>query len=619
MNWLLLRPVRRFVKQAALASLLLNLVLITPSLYMLEVFDRVFTSRSTETLAMLTGFAVLALLLGACLDRARAVLLARAGRIVDEALSPQALAATLVDAARGRAGADRHSLLDIGRLRAFCASPALHALFDAPWLPVYLAVIYALHPLLGVAATTAAVLLFALGFVTERRTRTVTERSLGAGRAASAHTDALLRNAEVLLGMGMLAPALRGWRRLYDATLAQQQALGDASAGLAALGRLLRQLVQVAMLGLGAGLVVGGDASPGIMVAATVLIARALQPVELLISGWKSLVEVRGAWARLQQRQVEAPEAPAATLPPVRGEVGLERVVYFADRERAALVKGVSLQLKAGECLGLIGASGSGKTTLLRLLLGLRLPSSGCVRLDGIEIGAWPRERLAGCVGYLPQDVELFAGSVAHNIARLADAPADADAVLDAARRAGVHEMIARLPKAYETEIGEGGCALSGGQRQRIGLARALYGAPRLVVLDEPNAHLDAEGESALMTAIESLKAAGATVVLVSHRPSLMRQADRLAVLREGALELLGPRDQVLARLAQPALQGVGPGSRASAGDGARTTIHSATSPPSVASSTASADAAHRADIGSAASGIPPAAPVARQSREACA
>jgi ABC-type protease/lipase transport system fused ATPase/permease subunit len=277
------------------------------------------------------------------------------------------------------------------------------------------------------------------------------------------------------------------------------------------------------------------------------MIARALQPVEHLIAGWKSLVEVRGAWKRLHGQLMDAAGEQVLRLPPVRGDLSLERVVLIADGQRPPVIKGVSLTLAPGQCLGLIGPSASGKTTLLRLMLGLRTPSAGTVRLDGVDLGAWPREQLIGAVGYLPQDVELFAGTVAHNIARLGEI--DSERVIEAARLAGVHEMIRGLPNAYETEVGESGCGLSGGQRQRIALARAVYGDPKLVLLDEPNANLDSEGEEALSAAIDHLKQAGTTVVLVSHRPSLMRCADKLAVLRDGALDLFGSRDEVLARL----------------------------------------------------------------------
>lgn len=547
MNWLLAPQIRPFITLAAVASLLLNLALIVPSLYMLEVFDRVFSSRSVETLLMLSLLALVALALAYCMDRSRSMLLARAGRIVDEALSARALSSALDGAAMGHEGRDASALKDISRMRTFLSGPAIQAMFDAPWLPIYLALIFALHPALGLAAVVSACLLFGLGVWTERAIRTDAAQTVSSSRRAAQGIEALTRNAEVLMGMGMKAQAMRGWAEMHADVLDAQQRLGQASSSLAALGRVLRQVVQVSMLGIGAWLVIAGHASPGIMVAATVLVGRALQPVEHLISGWRSLIDVRDAWCRLAQAPASAGMGDAPTMPEVRGQLSLEGVTMVAKAGQPPVIKAVSLSVQAGECIGLIGPCGSGKTTLLRLMLGLRVPHAGKVRLDGVDMALWPREQLAGVVGYLPQDVELFAGTVSHNIAGLG--PADGARVIQAAQLAGVHDLVLRLPHAYETEVGDGGEQLSGGMRQRIALARAVYGQPRLLVLDEPNANLDSEGEDALAAAIEHLKRQGCTVVLVSHRPSLMRLASKLAVLREGALLMFGPREQVMARL----------------------------------------------------------------------
>ena len=557
MNWLLLRPLRPFTLLAASASLLLNLALVVPSLYMLQVFDRVFASRSVETLVMLGLFALLALGMAFCMDRGRSLLLARAGRTVDEALAAPALTAALTASAHGQGSAAASALPDIAKLRGFLASPAVNALFDAPWLPIYLAVIFLLHPLLGWTALVSAAGLFALGLASDHLLRADAARATAGARAGGQRIDALTRNAEVLVGMGMLGNAVAAWGAAHGEQQQTQERLGSTGATLAASGRALRQGVQVVMLALGAWLVVAGHASPGIMIAATLLLGRALQPVEHLIAGWRALVEVRAAWSRLQQQVVAAPGAAALQLPALRGALSLERVGLRAPAatagpaaaQRPPLVWAVSLSLEPGECLGLIGPSGSGKTTLVRLMLGLRTPDVGAVRLDGVTLAQWSAAQLNGAIGYLPQDVELFAGSVAHNIARLGTI--DSPAVMAAANLAGIHEMVARLPQAYDTDLGDAGGLLSGGQRQRIALARAVYGLPKLVVLDEPNASLDAEGEEALASAIVALKKAGTTVVLVSHRPALMRHADTLAVLRDGALDTVGPRDQVLARLAQ--------------------------------------------------------------------
>jgi PrtD family type I secretion system ABC transporter len=459
-------------------------------------------------------------------------------------LSPAALASTLRRAAGASKRLDRDMLRDISQLRAFLSGSGIQALFDAPWLPVYLLVIALMHPLLGATAAGGACLLAALGVLTEVLTRHKAEQALSRSRATSHQAEALARNAEAIVGMGMSSAAIAGWQVRHEEQLDAQARLHAASASLSALARMTRQLLQVGMLGIGAWLVVELHASPGIMVAATILVGRALQPVEHLIGGWKSLVEARGAWRRLTERPFESAGTGAVALPAPSGRLEVERLVFGHTPLRPAVVKGVEFSLQAGESLGIIGPSASGKTTLLRLLLGIWTPQAGVVRLDGADIARWDRDALGAHVGYLPQDVELFGGTVAQNIARLAGV--DSAAVVEAARLAHAHEMILRLPEGYDTQIGEVGAVLSGGQRQRIALARALYGHPRLVVLDEPNANLDTEGEVALSAALHELKARGVTVLMVSHRPALMSQLDKLAVLKDGVLEAFGPSADIL-------------------------------------------------------------------------
>jgi PrtD family type I secretion system ABC transporter len=547
MNWLFARQLRPFVLLAGGASLLLNLALLMPSIYMVQVFDRVFASRSIETLAMLTALTVLALALAYCMDVVRARALAWVGAALDRRLSPAALSALLHRSAQpGRSDGD--ALRDIAQLRGFLSGTGIQALFDAPWFPIYVLVITLMHPLLGLAAVLGAVVLLGLGVASERLTREATQRAQQESRAAKHHAGALARNAEVIIGMGMTAGAVAGWRARHDKVLETQAALGATSSRLAASARIARQGLQVAMLALGAWLVIQAHASAGIMIAATILLGRALQPAEQLISGWKGLVEARGAWQRLSEQASISSTHSDLVLPAPSGRLELERVVFAATPSGPTLIKGVSLRIDAGESIGLVGPSASGKTTLVRLILGIWTPRTGCVRLDGADIAHWQRDALGAHVGYLPQDVELFAGTVAHNIARLA--AVDDDRVVAAARLAHAHEMILRLPQGYDTQIGEAGAVLSGGQRQRIALARALYGDPKLVVLDEPNANLDAEGEAALMQAIAALKARGVSVIMVGHRQKLMSQLDKLAVLRDGALEAFGPTAAVLPRLA---------------------------------------------------------------------
>jgi len=487
---------------AAGASLLLNLAMLIPSLYTLQIFDRVFASRSVETLAMLSVLTFVALGFAYCMDVARARALAAAGRTLQCALAAPALEQALLHTASGIDGTHADGMRDVARLRNFLNSGGIRALFDAPWLPIYLLAIGLMHPLLGLAAGIGAVALALLAVATEQMTRDAADAALRRSRMVGRNAESLIRHAEVLVGMGMSRSAVGAWREAHEQQLAADTALGDVSARLSALARVARQLVQLTVLALGAWLVIDTGASPGIMVAATILLSRALQPVEHLISGWKYLVEARGAWQRLSA-------------------------------------------LEAGESLGIIGASGSGKTTLARLLVGVWQPQTGAVRLDNANMVHWDRGELGPHLGYLPQDASLFAGTVAQNIARLGTV--DADQVIDAARRAQAHDMIQRLPDGYDTRVGDGGTRLSGGQRQRIALARALYGRPKVVVLDEPDANLDAAGVSALKAALRTLKASGATVIVVGHRAGLMSQFDKIAVMNEGALIAFGPAAQVLA------------------------------------------------------------------------
>jgi PrtD family type I secretion system ABC transporter len=546
MSWLFSRALRPFMTAALLASLLMNLMMLGPSLYMLQVFDRVFSSGSLETLTMLTLLVSLSLALVAAMDVLRARLLAWASTVLDRRIGPQVLETVLDDAAHARQRRNPYSVRDVALLRGFLGGGGIFALFDAPWFPIYLAVIFAFHPWLGWTALLGAILLFGLILLTDRMTRRPIDRLTGSTRSASRFIDAAMRNAEVVAGMGMGTAVVQRWTGLNQEVTQEQMALQRVQSRLQAAVKVLRMALQVAMLGVGAWLVLRQEASAGVMVAGSILLSKALQPVEQLVSGWRSLVEARSAWSRLQDESLQTPSGERVELPQPAGRLDLERVVFQLPSQSTALVKGISLSLAPGESLGIIGPSGSGKTSLLRLLLGIWRPQSGVVRLDGADIAVWGRDRMGQHVGYLPQDIELFAGTVAENIARLRQP--DSQAVIQAAQLAGAHELILRLPYGYETEVGEGGAALSGGQRQRIALARALYGDPCLVVLDEPNSNLDAEGEAALAGALLSLRERRRTVVMVGHRPSMMVGMSRLAILRDGSLEALGTPAEVMAR-----------------------------------------------------------------------
>ncbi|HKR33239.1 MAG TPA: type I secretion system permease/ATPase [Steroidobacteraceae bacterium] len=554
MRWLFVRRLRSFVLLAAAASFVLNVALLMPAIYMMQVFDRVFTSNSVETLIMLGLITLLFLVLGLFVDTVRSRALAWAGRSLDRKLAPAAIRSSLQEASAGAGRADTDALRDIAQLRTFLSGPGVLALFDAPWATLYLALITLMHPLLGLTAALGALVLVALGVITDRLTRDAAGQSLRSSRTSTRTAERLARNAEVIVGMGMTAAAVARWRQDHEQSLLAQETHSRASSVLAALARTLRQVLQVAMLGLGAWLVIDMQASSGIMIAATILLSRALQPVEHLISGWRALTDARGAWQRLGERAADVPADSSVALPAPSGLIEVERVAYAFAPSRPALLRNVTFTLSAGQSLGVIGASASGKTTLIRLLLGLARPQSGCVRLDGADTSRWDREALGQHVGYLPQAVELFSGTVGENIARLcaASGPEASERIVRAARLAHAHEMILQLPDGYETQIGEGGAVLSGGQRQRIALARALYGEPRLIVLDEPNANLDTVGEAALLAALAELKARAVTVIMVTHSPMLMAALDKLAHLKNGTLELYGPSAAVLARLRSP-------------------------------------------------------------------
>jgi len=544
----LVRGIRRYFIYAGLFSLTINALLLVPAIYMLQVFDRVLSSRSDETLVMLSVAAMLALLMMAALDVLRARLLAACGVVLDRRLGPQVLQGVLAQTARLSGAEHLNGLRDVATLRNFLVGAGIIALFDAPWLPLFLLLIYLFHPVLGAVALAGAVLMLLLAVLNERLTRAPLEQVLAAGRRAGRFVDAATGNAETVSALGMQRAVTQRWQSLNEAALGEQSAASGLGATFAGLTKFTRQFIQMAMLGTGAYLVIVQHLSAGVMIACTIILGRALAPVEMLVAGWRHLVEVRGAWQRLQKLFAANPRPqPGTVLPAPRGELAAERVVYgFPGAERPAL-RGVSFSLKAGESLGVIGPTAAGKSTLARLAVGVWKPAAGAVRLDGADVASWPREQLGPHIGYVPQAVGLFAGTVAANIARLGEP--DAAAVIRAAQRAHAHEMILRLPRGYDTEIGEAGAGLSPGQRQRVALARALYGEPRLLVLDEPNANLDAEGDEALIRTLGDLKQDAVTVIVVAHRPSLLAGVDKLLVLKDGVAEIFGPRAEVMARV----------------------------------------------------------------------
>ena len=546
-----LAGLRPYVLITGFFSFVMNLLLLAPPLYMLQVFDRVLTSRSNETLVALTLATGIALAVMAGLDLVRSYLLAALGRAIDRMVGPKVIDSLLGSAARSGASQHAYALRDVGALRGFFSGAGMLALFDAPWLPVFLLVIALFHPLLGLIALIGSLTMLTLAYLNERLTHRPVERAQSEGRKASRFIDTSVRNAEVVHALGMLPAVTRRWAELNEAALAEQASATRAGAAVSSSTKFARQIIQTAMLAAGAYVVIDHQVSAGVMMAATILLGRALAPVEQLVAGWKHLIEARAAWRRLDELfKSRNDEQSTTALPAPQGRLAVERVVFGVKGADRPIIRGASFSLPAGESLGVIGPSASGKSTLARLIVGIWRPVAGTVRLDGADVSTWPREDLGRHIGYLPQEVELFPGTVTQNIARLGEP--DAAAVIRAAQRANVHELILRLPNGYDTEIGER-FALSPGQRQRIALARALYGDPRLVVLDEPNSNLDADGEQALLATMRALKEQGVTVVVVAHRPSLLVGVDKVLVLREGNVEAFGPRGEVLQRIVRRA------------------------------------------------------------------
>ncbi|MBI2317614.1 MAG: type I secretion system permease/ATPase [Betaproteobacteria bacterium] len=446
---------------------------------------------------------------------------------------------------------------DIAALRNVFSANGLIALFDAPWVVIYVAVIWAFHPALGLGAAFAAVLMLGLAWLNDRVSRAALEDLQKEGRRASHYVESSLRNAEVLQALGMTERLLERWRGFQNRVAALQTSASRSSGAFGATTKSLRQAIQILMLALGAYLVLTQQASAGIMIATTILLGRAVQPVEQLVGSWRMLIDALSAHRRLAELSKDFEhERERVSLPRPEGRLIAEGVSYRAPGSEKPILINVGLGLAPGEALAIIGASAAGKSTLARLLTGIWAPNTGTVRLDGAEVASWPRAELGPWIGYVPQDVELFDGSVADNIARLGKV--DSEAVVAAARRANAHEMILSLAQGYDTPVGEQGAHLSPGQRQRVALARALYGDPRLVVLDEPNSNLDGAGEIALAQALSALRSEGVTTVVVTHRPSLIAHVDKILILEAGRIQQYGPASEVMKALPRQAQAMVG-------------------------------------------------------------
>ena len=539
---------RRVWGGVAVFSACLNMLMLSVPLYMMQVYDRVLATGNVDTLLALTVMVVAALLVLGLLDALRGRVMVRVGAWLDRELGSPVLAGAVAGALRTGGGVSAQGLRDLATVRGYLGGTGVMPLFDAPWAPVFLAIVFLIHPVLGWIGLGGAVALFGCAVLNDLTTRKKVAEANGAATRALNAADAAVRNADAIAAMGMLPALAHRWREAGALGQHLQTSASDSSGCISAIAKSLRFGLQVAMLGVGAYLVILHEMTAGGMIAAAIILARGLAPVEQLINGWRSFVGARTAWRRLQDLMVHAPdEAPSTTLPRPAGRIDLEKVSYVPLGVREPVVQHLSFHLDSGEVLGIVGPSGAGKTTLVRLVVGSLRPTAGHVRLDGADVTAWADEERGRHVGYVPQNVDLFAGTVRDNIARFGRAE-DED-VVAAAKLAGAHEVILGLPKGYDTPIGEGGVPISGGQRQRIALARAVFGSPALLVLDEPNAHLDAEGEQALVEAVVRMRERGVTVILIAQRAGVMAQVDKMLVLRAGAIAAFGPREEVLKSL----------------------------------------------------------------------
>ena len=530
-------------------SFFINALMLVPTFYMLQVYGRVITSGSLTTLSMLTLIMTGLVITLGCLEWTRSRIMVRVSNRLDMLLSRQVYKASFKRALEsGGMDASAQPLNDLTGLRQFLSGNGLFAFFDAPWLPIYIAVMFMFHPWFGWVATGSALLLLLLAFVNERLTGPTLAQANKEHIGASLYTTKNLRNAEVIESMGMLETLMdRWWTRQKNVLLLQSRA-SDKGAMISTLSRSFRILVQSLILGLGAYLAVDHQVGAGLVFAGSVLLGRALAPIDLIIGSWKGFIAARSQYARLNAILASQQAQPERmSLPAPKGDVQVENLTVAAPGSNIAIIKNISFSVPAGCVVGIIGPSAAGKSTLARALLGIWAPLQGVVRLDGADISAWDKHELGPHIGYLPQDIELFEGSVSDNIARFTQV--DSEKVILAATTAGVHDMILLLPDGYDTVIGGDGVVLSGGQRQRIGLARALYGSPRLIILDEPNSNLDEVGDRALIAALHRIRLSGATLFVITHRTNIVSQLDRLMVMSNGGLSLFGPRELVLTEL----------------------------------------------------------------------
>lgn len=532
---------------AAGFSAFINVLMLVPSIYMLQIYDRVLSSRSEITLLMVTLIAIGLMAIYAVLETIRSQILVRVGGRLNELLAGRVFAAIFKSAVLRADAGSSQALRDLDVVREFLTGQGLIALFDSPWVPIYAALVFAIHPALGVISVVGGMVIFVLALANELATRRLLFEATVQNMGANGFVDTSLRNVEAVEAMGMLGGIYKRWHDRRLRSLQLQARASDRAGALYAASKFVRIVLQMAILGVGAYYVLHNEISAGLMIAASIIMGRALAPIEIAVATWKQFLSARGAYGRLNDllAKVPAPTEPMP-LPAPRGDVVVENILVAAPGGKLPILRGIGFQVAAGDMIGIIGPSAAGKSTLARALVGVWPVYSGAVRLDGADINTWDKSRLGRYLGYLPQDVELYEGSIAENIARFGEV--DADKVIAAAQNAGVHQLILNLPSGYDTQIGPRGVTLSGGQRQRIALARALYDDPAILVLDEPNSNLDTDGDNALVSALAKLKTQRRTVFVVTHRVHLLAQVDYIMALNQGVIEKFGTRDQILSQ-----------------------------------------------------------------------
>ncbi|PCM45246.1 type I secretion system permease/ATPase [Marinobacter sp. ANT_B65] len=557
---LALRQCKRGFISVGVFSLFINLLMLVPAIYMLQVYDRALGSRSEDTLIMLTLVVVGLFITLALLQMVRSAILVRIGNNIDRDVGDKIFSAMFKQAIDKPGGQGAQPLTDLTTLRQYLTGQGPIAFFDGPWLPIFIAILFVFHPWFGVFSIIAALILIALAFANEKLTGSMLASAGKASIQSTQYAGSCLRNAEVVHAMGMENNLKKRWATRHLDFLLNQGTASDRAGIISNASKTLRMMFQSLMLGLGAYLAIEQEISSGMVIAGSILMGRALAPVDLMIGSWKGFSSARSAYERLQElfRTYHSDQQPMP-LPAPEGALKVESLVVVPPGAQAPALRGVGFELVKGDMLAIVGPSAAGKSSLARALLGVWPVANGSVRLDGADVHQWDKGQLGPHVGYLPQDIELFEGTISENICRFGEL--DPQKVVAAARLAGVHELILRLPNGYDTPIAVVGGVLSGGQRQRVGLARAVYGNPSLIVLDEPNSNLDDQGEQALLNALEQLKAKGITVILITHRKPILRLVDKMLVLADGQVVGFGQRDDVM-RALQEGQIAIGQGSK---------------------------------------------------------